>query len=394
MIRKERTVSREAKSLNELARPHVLGLVPYSPGKPLEEVERELGLDDVLKLASNENPLGPSPVALQALREALQDIHRYPDGGCHVLRQALSRRLGVEPQELCFGNGSNELLELVTRAFLGPGDEAVMGHPAFVVYRSVCQAVGAEIREVPLRDFTHDLGGMLRAVTARTKLVFVGNPNNPTGTCVSPTDLHDFLRELPADVILVVDEAYREYVPRHLQPDLLKPIRDGRYLLVLRTFSKAYGLAGLRIGYGIAPAEMVQILNRVRQPFNVNVLAQKAAAAALTDAAHLQETLRITEVGRQALQSGLQEVGVVCVPSVANFVLVDVGRKGRGVADALLRRGVIVRSMEGYGLSTYLRVTVGTPQENVRVLRAVAAVLGTPETAATSADATEERSRR
>ncbi|MGH7433741.1 MAG: pyridoxal phosphate-dependent aminotransferase, partial [Candidatus Methylomirabilales bacterium] len=278
-------MTQRVRSLKELAQPHILGLIPYSPGRPMEEVERELGLDDVLKLASNENPLGPSPLALQAIREALQGLHRYPDGGCYALRQGLSRRLGVTPEELCFGNGSNELLELVTRAFLGPGDEAVIGQPAFVVYRSVCQAVGGQIREVSLKDFTHDLRGMLKAVTARTKLVFLGNPNNPTGTCVSPTDLDDFVRALPPDVILVVDEAYREYIPRYLQPDLLRYVREGRYLLALRTFSKAYGLAGLRIGYGIGSTEMVELLNRVRQPFNVNALAQKAALAALDDAA-------------------------------------------------------------------------------------------------------------
>lgn len=377
-------MSRNVKSLAELARPQVLGLIPYGPGRPMEEVQRELGLDEVLKLASNENPLGPSPLALQAIREALQGLHRYPDGGCDTLRQGLSRRLGVRPEELCIGNGSNELLELVTRSFLGPGDEAVMGHPAFVVYRSVCQAVGCEIREVPLKDFTHDLSGMLQAVTARTKLVFLGNPNNPTGTCISPTDLHDFVQELPRDVILVVDEAYREFVPRHLQPDFLRPIRDGRYLLTLRTFSKAYGLAGLRIGYGIAPVEMVEILNRVRQPFNVNTLAERGALAALEDTDHLEETVRITEAGRRNLQSRLEELGLLCIPSVANFILVNVRLDGRAIADALLRKGIIVRSMEGYDLPTHIRITVGTPQENTRAIKALAEVLGDAQTAVRS----------
>jgi histidinol-phosphate aminotransferase len=387
-------MSRQMKTLTELAQPQILGLIPYSPGRPMEEVERELGLDDVLKLASNENPLGPSPLALQAIREAVQGLHRYPDGGCYALRQGLSRRLGVTPEELCFGNGSNELLELVTRAFLGPGDEAVMGHPAFIVYRSVCQAVGGQIREVSLKDFTHDLRGMLKAVTARTKLVFLGNPNNPTGTYVSPTDLDDFVRALPPDVILVVDEAYREYVPRYLQPDLLRYVREGRYLLALRTFSKAYGLAGLRIGYGIGSTEMVGLLNRVRQPFNVNTLAQKAALAALDDAAHLEETLRITEAGRKTMQSRLDELGLVTIPSVTNFILVNVGVEGKAVADALLRNGVIVRSMEGYSLPTYIRVTVGTRQENSRALQALAEVLGTVGAAARSAGPPGGRNKR
>ncbi len=380
------------KSLEELAQPQVLGLAPYSPGRPIEEVERDLGLDEVLKLASNENPLGPSPMALQAIREALQGLHRYPDGGCHNLREGLSRRLGVSPEELCFGNGSNELLELVTRAFLGPGDEAVMGDPAFVVYRSVCRAVGCQIREVSLTDFTHDLSRMLQAVTARTKMVFLGNPNNPTGTCVAPTDLHDFVQELPRDVILVVDEAYREYVPRHLRPDVLRHIREGRYLLTLRTFSKAYGLAGLRIGFGIASGEMVEVLNRVRQPFNVNTLAQKAALAALDDTGHLEETVRITEAGRRAIETRLKELGLICIPSVANFILVDVGMNGRRVADALLQKGVIVRSMEGYGLPAHIRVTVGTPRENTRAIEALTEVLSEVETAVRASDTTGGRS--
>lgn len=372
---KDETVKRKDKSLAELAQPHVLGLIPYSPGRPIEEVERELGLDEVVKLASNENPLGPSPLAVRAIREALQGLHRYPHGGCHSLRQRLSQHLDVRPEELCFGNGSNELLELVTRAFLGPEDEAVMGDPAFVVYRHVCQAVGSKIREVPLKDYTHDLRGMLQAVTARTKLVFLGNPNNPTGTCVAPTELYAFLEALPGHVILVVDEAYREYVPQDLQPDLLGYIRDGRYLLTLRTFSKAYGLAGLRIGYGIGSAEMVEILNRVRQPFNVNALAQQAAMAALDDTAHLEETLRITEVGRRSLQGHMDEMGLSYTPSVTNFILVDVGVEGKVLSHSLFRKGVIVRSMEGYGFPTHIRITVGTPQENTRAIKALADAL-------------------
>ncbi|MFQ5656920.1 MAG: histidinol-phosphate transaminase [Candidatus Methylomirabilales bacterium] len=384
-------MDRPVKSLQELARPQVLGLIPYSPGKPIEEVEREIGLDEVLKLASNENPLGPSPLALQAIREVLHGLHRYPDGGCHVLRHRLSRRLEVDPQQLCFGNGSNELLELVARAFLGPEDEALIGHPAFVVYRSVCQAVGCKIGEIPLKDFTFDLPAMLKAVTVRTKVIFLGNPNNPTGTCVSPTLLNDFVQELPRDVIVVVDEAYREYVPRYLQPDLLRYVREGRYIATLGTFSKAYGLAGLRIGYGVAPAEMVEILNRVRQPFNVNALAQRAAVAALDDAAHLEETIRVAEEGRRSLQARFAELGLSFVPSVANFVLVDVGASGAAVAGALLRKGVIVRSMEGYGLPTYIRVTVGTARENAQVVHALTEVLAEVESAVRSSDPTGGR---
>lgn len=374
-------MNREVKKLEELARPQVLGLVPYSPGRPIEEVQRELGFDDVVKLASNENPLGPSPLALQAIREGLQGLHRYPDGGCYNLRETLGRSLGVKPEQLCFGNGSNELLELVTRAFVGPEDEVVMGHPAFIVYRSVCRAVGCQVREVPLKEFAHDLDVMLQAVTPRTKLVFLGNPNNPTGTCVPVNDLYNFVRELPGHVILVVDEAYREYLPQHLQPDLLRYIREGRYLLALRTFSKAYGLAGLRMGYGVGPPEMAEILNRVRQPFNVNALAQRAAVAALNDTNHLEETLRITETGRQNVQSLLKGLGLSCVPSVTNFVLVNVRTEGAAIASALFRKGVIVRSMEGYDLPTFIRVTIGTPEENIRAIEALGAVLEEMEAA-------------
>lgn len=374
-------MNREVKKLQKLARPQVLGMVPYSPGRPIEEVQRELGLDEVLKLASNENPLGPSPLALQAIREGLQGLHRYPDGGCHNLREALGRSLGVKPEQLCFGNGSNELLELVTRAFVGPEDEVVMGHPAFIVYRSVCRAVGCQVREVPLKEFTHDLDAMLQAVTPRTKLVFLGNPNNPTGTCVPVTDLYNFVRELPGHAILVVDEAYREYLPQHLQPDLLRYIREGRYLLALRTFSKAYGLAGLRMGYGVGPPEMAEILNRVRQPFNVNALAQRAAVAALDDTTHLEETLRITETGRQSVQSLLEGLGLSYVPSVTNFVLVNVRAEGAAIASALFRKGVIVRSMEGYDLPTFIRVTIGTPEENIRAIEALGTVLEEMEVA-------------
>ena len=371
------------KTIQELALSHVLEIVPYTPGKPIEEVERELGLSEVAKLASNENPLGPSPLALQAIRDTLDRLHRYPDGGCHTLREGLSRRLEVQPEELCFGNGSNEILELVARAFLGPGDEAVVGHPAFLVYRSVCQAVGCRVREVPLKEFTHDLRGMLQMINHATKVIFLGNPNNPTGTCVSPTDLEDFLRALPLDVILVVDEAYREYMPRYLQPDLLKHIRAGRYLLSLRTFSKVYGLAGIRIGYGIAPAPVVEVLNRVRQPFNVNALAQRAAVAALEDTAHLEETLRITDAGRRYLESQLNRLGLRFVQSVANFLLVDVG-DGETVAKALLQRGVIVRSMGGYDLPSFIRVTIGTPRENARLIQALAEVLAEEKAARAS----------
>ena len=289
------------RSLEDLASPYLSGLIPYSPGKPIEEVERELGISDSVKLASNENPLGPSPKALQAIAGALPNLHRYPDGGGYALRQALSRHWDVPADWLILGNGSNELLEMVGRSFLMPGDEVLYARQAFIVYDMVAQVTGATKVAVPLADFAHDLPAMQAAITPRTKLVFLANPNNPTGTCVDPRALEGFLAAVPPDVIVVLDEAYYEYLPPEARPDALQFVRDGRWVLVLRTFSKIYGLAGLRIGYGIGPAPLVALLNRVREPFNTNSLAQVAAAAALDDADHVAASRAANEAGRAFL---------------------------------------------------------------------------------------------
>ena len=364
------------RSLEDLASPYLRGLVPYSPGKPIEEVERELGIRESVKLASNENPLGPSPLALAALRDALTDVHRYPDGSGYRLSQALARHWGVSPDMVILGNGSNELLELTGRCFLMPGDEAVYARQAFIVYDMVAQITGASKIAVPLADFAHDLPAMRAAVTSRTKLVFVANPNNPTGTAVPPRVLEDFLASLPPEVLVVLDEAYYEYLPPEITPNALRFAQDGRLVLVLRTFSKIYGLAGLRIGYGIGPAPLVALLNRVREPFNSNSLAQAAATAALRDEEHVRSTRAITEVGRKYLTEECRALGLSVVPSVANFLLVEVGRPGPATADALLRHGVIVRPMAGYGFPTHLRISIGTPSENARCVAALKAVLG------------------
>lgn len=360
--------------VESLARPEVLGLTPYTAGRPIAEVERELGLTGAIKLASNENPLGPSPRAVEAMREALAEVHRYPEGGCPFLREALALQLDVQPACLVFGNGSNELLELLARAFLSSGDEAVMAEPTFLIYRKLCQAVGCGVRAVPLRDFVHDLEAMGRAVGPRTKLVFVSNPNNPTGTAVAPQAFEAFWDRISPEVIVVIDEAYREFLPPGLRPDPLAAIRAGRLVLTLRTFSKVYGLAGLRIGYGVGPAPLMAVLDRVRQPFNVNVLAQVAARAALADEAHVKATVRTNEEGRRTLQEAFTTRGFPFIPSVANFVLVRVG-EGRTVSDALLRQGVIVRSMEAFGLPEWIRVSIGTSAENERFLKALSAVI-------------------
>jgi histidinol-phosphate aminotransferase len=363
------------RSLDDLASPYLRGLIPYSPGKPIQEVERELGIRESVKLASNENPLGPSPMALQALRDALPEIHRYPDGSGHRLRHALAGHWHVAPDQLILGNGSNELLELVARCFLLPGDEAVYAEQAFVVYDMVAQVTGAKKVMIPLKDFTHDLDGMRAAISPRTKLVFVGNPNNPTGTALPARALEAFLESVPSQVLVVLDEAYYEFLPPDVTPDALRFVRDGRLLLVLRTFSKIYGLAGLRIGYGIGPPALIALLNRAREPFNTSSLAQAAATAALGDVAHVARTRAVTEEGRKFLGEACRALGLAVVPSVANFLLVDVGRPGPATADALLRHGVIVRPMVGYGFPTHLRISIGTPQENERCLAALKAVL-------------------
>jgi len=363
------------RSLEELANPYLHGLVPYSPGKPIDEVERELGIRDPVKLASNENPLGPSPLALAALREALPQVHRYPDGSGHRLCRALAAHWDVSPEMIVLGNGSNELLELVGRCFLMPGDEAVYARQAFIVYDMVAQVTGATKVAVPLTEFAHDLGAMRAAISAKTKVVFVANPNNPTGTAVAPRALEEFVNSLPPDIVLVLDEAYYEYLPAPCAPRTLQSAREGRLVLVLRTFSKIYGLAGLRIGYGIGPAPLIALLNRAREPFNTNGLAQVAAAAALHDEGHVRRTRSITEAGRQYLTEACRALGLTVVPSVANFILVDVGRPGPATAEALLRHGVIVRPMAGYGFPTHLRISVGIPPENERCMAALRAVV-------------------
>ncbi len=363
------------RDLEALASPTVKGLVPYSPGKPLEEVERELGIADTVKLASNENPLGPSPKAVEAIAAALKNLHRYPDGAGYDLKRRLARKFNLMPDHFILGNGTNELLELVARVFLVPGDEAIYAHPAFMVYDMVVQLTGARKVRVPLTDYVHDLEAMAAAVTPRTKMIFVGNPNNPTGTCVPPPAIARFMEQVPPDVLVVFDDAYYEYLPAGLQPDTVRYAREGRAALVLRTFSKIYGLAGLRIGYGIAPPALTEILNRARQPFNTNDLAQRAARAALDDDEHVERCRRVNEEGKRYLEAELTALGLRVVPTAANFFLVDLGRSGPAVAEGLLRRGVIVRPVAGAGLPHHLRITVGTPTENRQLVAALKAVL-------------------
>lgn len=354
-------------NFESLARPSVLTQPVYQPGKPIDYVARELGLDPatIIKLASNENPFGPSPMAVVAAQRALEHGELYPDGGCVELREKLATTRGLSPEQFVVGNGSNEIIELLGHAFLGAGDEVVMGAPAFVVYKLVTLLFGARAVEVPLRDWKHDLPRIAAAVTGRTKLVYVCSPNNPTGTANPEAELLAFARALPEHVICVIDEAYAEYLEP--APDLRGLIREGRKVVCLRTFSKIFGLASLRIGYGYGSTEVCGLLNRVRQPFNVNAIAQAAATAALDDREFAARCARDNRAGLVQLEGGCRELGLEFVPSVANFMLVKVG-DGMRVFEQLQERGVIVRPVTSYGLPEWVRVTVGTREQNERLL--------------------------
>lgn len=354
--------------------PWIENVPVYEPGRPIEEVARELGVEDIhdiLKVASNENELGPSPHAIEAMRSAAAAMHRYPDGGCFYLKERLAAKLGVRPDNLIFGNGSNELIEFLGHVYLGPGRRLVMSEMAFVVYRLVGMLFHAEVHAVPMQDFTHDLDAMLAAVTPETRLITICNPNNPTGTIVSPAQIDRFLDKLPGHVLAVFDEAYIEVMPEKDRPDLIRTIREGRSnVIVLRTFSKAYGLAGLRIGYAVADPGRIALLERVRQPFNINAMAQAAALAALNDEEHLARSLRMVEEGLSFFARELDALDIPYVPSSANFILIKTG-KGREMCAALQQRHIIVRPMNGYGLPEWIRITLGTAAQNRRLMDAL-----------------------
>ena len=358
-----------------LAIPGVQGLSPYQPGKPIEELEREYGVTNAIKLASNENPLGPSPRAVDAARQALRDIHRYPDGNGFSLKQALARKLGVVPGNITLGNGSNDILELLARAFVQPDNEVIFSEHAFAVYPIVTRAVGATPVVTPARNWGHDLAAMRAAVNARTRLVFIANPNNPTGTWLAAGELEEFIRSMPAHVLVAVDEAYFEYVSEAAYPDSVAWV--GRYpnLVTTRTFSKVYGLAGLRVGYAVSSPEMADVLNRVRQPFNVNSVALAAAEAALGDEMHMARAAQANREGMELLTETFKSLGLKFITSAGNFVCVDFGRPAAPVYEGLLRAGVIVRPVANYGMPNHLRVTIGLPAENLRFITALKQVL-------------------
>jgi histidinol-phosphate aminotransferase len=362
---------------DELAVPGVRGLQPYQPGKPLAELEREYGIRDAIKLASNENPQGPSPLALAAAREAIDTIARYPEGSGHRLTRRLAEMHGITPDCITLGNGSNDVLDMIARVFLGPGHEAVFSQHAFAVYLIVVQAVGASARIAVAHDGTrgplagHDLGAMHALVGPATRVVFIANPNNPTGTWLTDNELREFISSLPAHVMVVVDEAYFEYVVQEHYSDSVPWLQEFPNLIIARTFSKAYGLAGLRVGYSVSRPEVAELLNRVRHPFNVNTIAQAAALAALDDNAHLQQCVQANLAGLQQLAAGFDALGLSYIESVANFIAVDTGRRAEPVYQRLLQEGVIVRPVANYGLPNHLRVSVGLPEENLRLLAAL-----------------------
>lgn len=353
---------------------YIRSLIPYNPGKPIEEVEREYGVRDCIKLASNENPLGPSPRAVKALAERLDQLNLYPDGDCFHLKQALSEQLGISSKQLIFGNGSNELIELAVRTFIRPGEEAIMDYYAFSIYRLVVQAAGGLCRIIPSKGFNHDLEAMARAIGPKSRLLFLANPNNPTGTIYRKGEWVNFLKELSPEVLLVVDEAYFEYVQDTDYPNSLIYHGEGKPILTLRTFSKLYGLAGLRIGYGMGPTEVIDLMHRVRQPFNVNAAAQWAALAALRDGEHVEHSRRVNREGMEYLRGEIQRLGLEQVPSHANFILVRVGN-GRDCFRRLLSRGLIVRPLEGYDLSEYVRITVGTMDANTKLINELRSIV-------------------
>ncbi len=361
------------RPIHELIHDYVRGLPVYVPGMPIEEVERELKIRAV-KLASNENPLGPSPLAAEAVRKAVAEGHRYPDGGSLMLREKLAARHGVKTEQIFVGLGTSEIIDVAARGLLKAGLEGLTSQGTFALYPIAIRAAGARLVETPLKNYGFDLAAMAEAITPQTRIIYLANPNNPTGTMFTATEFERFLDGVPEDTLVVLDEAYFEYVGRDDYSRSVELVKEGRNLLVLRTFSKVYGLAGLRIGYGMGPAGLAPELNKLRTPFNVSSLAQAAAMAALDDTEHVRRSVEMNRAGLQQMEKGLAERGLRAVPSVTNFVLLDLGMDAAKFSDELLKLGVIVRPMGWMGLPTAVRVTVGTREENDTFLRATAQV--------------------
>jgi histidinol-phosphate aminotransferase len=366
------------KPIKELARPCILEIRPYVPGKPIEEVERELGLKDIIKLASNENQLGPSAKAVEAMKKEVEKVNFYPDSNCFYLKEALALNVGMAPENIIIGNGSDELLKLIAEAFLKEGEEVIFGNPSFSEYEFVTRVMNGKMVEVPLKNLTYDLDAIAEKITSQTKLIFVCNPNNPTGTIVTRKEVADFMAVVPEDVLVVFDEAYFEYATDLEYADGLEYVRQGRRAIVLRTFSKIYGLAGLRIGYGLATADIIDCLMRVREPFNVNSVAQAGALAGLEDQEWVQLAKQVNTEGRDYWYRELSSMGLDFAPTQANFLFINLRTSGAEVAQRLMQNGVIVRPGHFFGYPEYIRVTMGTKEQNERFIHVLRQVLAEP----------------
>jgi len=363
-------------AMTDLVKQNICRLKPYSPGKPIEEVEREFGITNVVKMASNENPLGPSPKAVEKMKEALDKIALYPDGSCHYLIQALAKHWDVSPNMLTVGNGSDDLIHLAGITFLSDGDEVVQAETTFVRYESATVLNNCECCFVPLKDFTYDLETMADRITDHTRMIFIANPNNPTGTAVTQAQVDKFMAKVPNRVIVIFDEAYNEYVETSDFPDTLKYVREGRNVIILHTFSKIYALAGLRVGYAIARPEIIQCLDQVREPFNVNSIGQVGAIASLEDPDQVTRSKKVNSDGKQYLYKEFDAMGMTYTPTEANFVWVDIKTDCRPVFQELLKRGVIVRTGDIFGYPNFIRVTIGTSADNERFIRTLKEVVG------------------
>jgi len=358
-----------------LANRYISDLTPYQPGKPIEEVERELGISSIIKLASNENPLGASPTAIAAAQKALQKSHIYPDGGCYELKQKLARFLNVLPTQLTIGNGSENILEMIVKSYLTQGSSAVISQYAFLTIPLLIQSYGATIISVPAINFSHDIHAMIKAVQSNTRILFIVNPNNPTGTFTNATDLKFLLESIPPTILVVLDEAYHEYIDRDDYPNSLALLKQYPNLIITRTFSKAYGLAGLRLGYAISSDEIADILNRARLPFNINSIAAAAGEAALHDQNHIQKSILLNSEGMQQLLSELINLNIHIISSLGNFITIDVKTSATDIYQKLLYQGIIVRPLNAYDMPSHIRVTIGTAQENERFLKSLREVL-------------------
>ena len=358
------------------ARPNIQGISPYIPGKPIEEVRRELGIrGQIIKLASNENPLGPSPLAVKALRKSLKQINLYPDDGCFALGQKLAAKLGVNEDQLIFGNGSVDVIEFITKTFVAHGDHVVIAEGAFIMYKIAAKMADASPSLIPLKNYVHDLEAMAAALTPQTKVVYIANPNNPTGTMLTEAQVKAFMQKVPESCVVVFDEAYSEYIDRPDFPDTIKLLKDWPNAIVLHTFSKIYGLAGVRVGYGVGSPELIAQIRKVRLPFNISLSGQAACLAALDDSKHLARSKKLNSEGKEFLYKQFQALGIAYVPSEGNFILIDPKVDSMPVFSALQQLGVIVRPVKNYGYQTELRVTIGTARQNRKLIRCLKQVL-------------------